>query len=154
MSTFKILKQQHPSGCIPACAASVLRHLGIPRNPDWSEAGLFAMYNHQLPTGFDTLKHFLDAQPEMKGWEVIIREGAGSVLKILVTSIVSQHGPALIPVVGNPVHCVVVIEPDENGAIICDPSPNQPDQELMTWDDIENKKKPIGGLLHFKKIQS
>jgi hypothetical protein len=44
MSTFKILKQKDKAhGCIPACAASVLNHLGIPK-PDWSELGLMAMY--------------------------------------------------------------------------------------------------------------
>lgn len=155
MSTFKILKQQTPDGCIPACAASVLRHLGIPK-PDWSEAGLLAMYARQFPSppppGFEILKQFLDVQPEIKGCEVVIRQGVGSALKNLVTSVVSQHGPALIPITGNPAHCVVILEPDETGAVICDPSPNQPDQECITWAEIEVKWK--GGLLHFKKIEN
>ena len=103
------------------------------------------------PSGFDILKQFLDIQPELNGWEVVIRQGSGPELKNLVTSVVSQHGPALIPITGNPAHCVVIIQPDENGATICDPSPNQRDEERMAWADIQQKW--IGGLLHFKKVK-
>jgi hypothetical protein len=154
MNTFKILKQQNQSGCIPACAASVMRHLGIPRNPDWCEADLLGMYAPPIPQpeppGFEILKQFVNAHPEMKGWQVVIKDGHGSALKNLVTSVVRQYGPALIPVEGNPAHCVVIIEPDENGAVICDPSKDKPDQECVPWADIQKGWK--GGLLHFEKI--
>ncbi len=84
----------------------------------------------------------------MKGWEVVITDGAGSAAKNLVLSIVSKHGPALMPFNGASAHCVVIIQPDETGAVICDPSPNQPDQQRMNWADIE--RKWIGGLLYFQ----
>ena len=107
---------------------------------------------HPSAPGFEILKRFLDAQVKLEGWEVVIRQGTGSELKNLVTSIVSQHGPALIPVTGNPAHCVVILQPDEKGAVICDPSPNQPNHKTMTWAEVE--KQWIGGLLHFKRIES
>src|ERR1039457_4741615 len=112
MSTFMILKQQDQlRGCIPACAASILRYHGIAK-PDWSEAGLLAMYLHTAPTGFDTLKQYMDAQPEMSGWEVVIDNSSSATnLKALATAVVGSYGPALIPVQGTPAHCVVIIEP-------------------------------------------
>lgn len=155
MSTFKILKQQHPSGCIPSCAASVLRHLGIPGKPDWTEAVLLAVYSppaQPRTPGFEILRQFLEAPLKSEGWEMVIRQGSGPDLKDLVTSIVGQYGPVLIPVTGSPAHCVVISEPDEKGAVVYDPSPNQPDQERMTWAAIQQKW--IGGLLYFRRLKA
>jgi hypothetical protein len=47
----------------------------------------------------------------------------------------------------------VIVEPDENGAIICDPWPDNPDQKLITWADVENGNIKFGELLYFKKAQ-
>ena len=150
---FTILKQQDGThGCIPACAASLLRYHAIPKS-DWSEAGLLAMYLHPLGTGFDTLKQYLDQQPEiLNDWEVVIDSCSGPDLQGIASAVVGKHGPALIPLnqgAGNAAHCVVLIEPDDKGAVICDPSPNQPDRQVMTWSQIEDIW--AGGLLYLRK---
>ena len=106
-----------------------------------------AMYLSPAPTGFDTLKQYLDAQLKMSAWEVVIDPCGGAALKDVVTAVVGQHGPALIPCTGP--HCVVITEPDENGAVVCDPSPDRPDRQTMTWADIG--KMSIGGLLYLRK---
>lgn len=150
MRPFAILKQQDPArGCIPACAASVLRYHGVSK-PDWSESGILAMYSRPANTGFDTLKGYLDAQPEMTGWEVVIDKSSNTTdLKTLATSVVSQYGPTLIPITGDPAHCAVIIEPDHSGVIVCDPSPNLPNRQRMPWDQL--KRIWLGGLLYVRK---
>jgi hypothetical protein len=151
MSTFTILKQQTSDGCIPACAASLLRHLGVPKS-DWSEAGLLAMYLRPAATGFDTLKQFLEGQPELADWEVIINQDTTKSLKDLATAVVKENGPALLPLnqgSGNKAHCVVIIDPSETGADICDPDKNRPDRQTTTWADIE--KTWARGLLYLRK---
>ncbi len=102
--------------------------------------------------GFEILRQFLEPQLGSEGWEAVIRNGSGTDLKALVTTVVGQHGPALIPLTGSPAHCVVILEPDEKGAVVCDPAPDQPDRERMTWAAIEMRW--IGGLLHFRRIKA
>ena len=88
----------------------------------------------------------------MNGWEVV-KNGTDLGLKDIVATLVKQFGPALIHLDGNSAHCVVIVDPDENGATICDPWPDNLDQKI-TWEDVENGRLKFGELLYFKKAQS
>lgn len=133
---FSILEQQDKkSGCIPACAASLLRWHAVGKK-DWKEAELMAMYKHPATTGFDTLKNFLAIHPDAKGWEVVVSEAGTKGLKEFATETVTEYGPALMPVNGSPAHCVVITDPDENGASICDPAQPTGNRRHFTWAEI------------------
>jgi ABC-type bacteriocin/lantibiotic exporter with double-glycine peptidase domain len=149
MKSFTIIKQRFNDGCIPACAASILRYHGVPK-PDWSEVGLMAIYAKPASTGFDQLKQFLDAQPELAEWTVIIDPINGEDADLQGT--LEQFGPALIvwnQGANNSAHCVVIIEPDSEGAVVCDPSPYGKDRKRFSWSEI--KAKWAGSLFYIIK---
>lgn len=144
---FRIIKQQHPQGCIAACAASVLRYHQIPGN--WTEARLLAYGQEPGASGFEKLQNYLRGQPEFAGWDAVIAEAGAKSLRDFATDIVQNHGPALMPVRGAPAHCVVIIDPDNAGAVLCDPAPGAPDRARLTWAEIQQRW--IGGLLYLRR---
>lgn len=141
---FHIIKQQDPRGCIPACAASVLDYHRIPGN--WTEAALLGYGQEQGASGLEKLRTFLRRQPDFAGWDAEIPDAAGRNLRDFLTDVVGTHGPALMPVHGNPAHCVVIISPDQTGAVVCDPAQGEPDAQHFTWAEIGGRW--IGGLLY------
>jgi ABC-type bacteriocin/lantibiotic exporter with double-glycine peptidase domain len=143
---FHIIKQQHPQGCIAACAASVLHFHQLPGN--WTEAGLLAYGQEQGASGFEKLRNYLRRLPDFAGRDAEFPDAGGRNLQDFVTDVVGTYGPAMMPVQGNPAHCVVIINPDQTGAVVCDPAQGEPDAQHFTWAEIAGRW--IGGLLYLR----
>lgn len=147
---FTILKQIHPFGCIPACAASVMQHLQIPGN--WTEMNILNMYNNPQGSGFDTLKIFLEQNGLPIEWGIQLADNKVEFKTFIIDKNLSNI-PLLCPVNQGPnnnAHCVVVADSNENNLIIYDPASTMPNSRIENYESFFPKW--AGSFLWFEKV--
>jgi ABC-type bacteriocin/lantibiotic exporter with double-glycine peptidase domain len=135
---FQIIKQTIADGCIPACAASVMRYHKI--SGDWNEPFIYKMYKsqHQL-SGFDTLKLFLENNGLPSDWNTKI-VGKPINFKQFLVEKNALNIPVLCPInqgPGNNAHCVVIAESDEKNLVIYDPHPSMQDKHTESYEGFQ-----------------
>ena len=152
MPNFTIIKQRNrPGGCIPACAAGVLRFLQVPG--DWTESYILNMYSQNLRgSGFEILKQFLEQLQGLSQWNITIKKSNEIDLKTFLLEQQENNNPVLFPINRGPelpAHCVVIIQAEDRGAKIADPWPGNPAYTEETWGKLE--RIWAGDILFFTK---
>lgn len=154
MPEFRIIKQVcREAGCIPACAASVLRHHQIAGS--WTEFYLLRMYDLFRGSGFEILSSFLRQHNQFSEWEIVIKKRDDIDLKRFLVQERSQGTPVLFAVSQgalNNAHCFVIAEANETHALVFDPWPERPDTCLFTYDQLLSSW--AGDLLYFLKKET
>lgn len=138
------IEKQHDTrkGCIPTCASSALKYLGI--EGDWSEQSILQMYNDEKSSGFETLKSFLESFEELDGWEITIC-GIDDNFHDLIIELNKKNIPILCH--KKPRHCIIIAESDSENVRIFDPHPSANTLTLNN-DDFDEFAKNLGSVLY------
>lgn len=143
---FNIEKQQNLlKGCIPACASSALKHLGI--EGDWSEQNILQMYNDENKSGFETLKNFLESYDELKGWKIII-SGIDQDFHNIIIKLNKENIPILCH--KKPSHCIIIADSDSENVKIFNPHPSA-NTLILNNEDFKEYAKNLGSILYIIK---
>lgn len=148
---FQIIKQTIKNGCIPACAASVIKFYGT--LGDWSEHTIYNMYKMYNGSGFDILKQYLENNVLSDEWAVSIA-GKDANLREFIFEKNSSNIPLLCHInqgSGVDGHCVVIADSNENNIYIHDPSPNVTHIKTIKYEEFE--KSWDGSFIWFEKIK-